>query len=56
MTRELERIILTGPTEEKIAEEAKRQGMLTMRQDGVLKALKGLTTIEEVIRVTEEEI
>lgn len=33
--------------------EAKRQGMITMRQDGILKALKGLTTLSEVERVTE---
>jgi type II secretory ATPase GspE/PulE/Tfp pilus assembly ATPase PilB-like protein len=32
----------------------KEEGMLLMRQDGILKALKGLTTVEEVIRVTKE--
>jgi type IV pilus assembly protein PilB len=31
-----------------------KEGMLLMRQDGVFKALKGLTTVEEVIRVTKE--
>jgi type II secretory ATPase GspE/PulE/Tfp pilus assembly ATPase PilB-like protein len=31
-----------------------KEGMLLMRQDGIIKALKGLTTIEEVIRVTKE--
>ncbi|MCD6115085.1 type II/IV secretion system protein [bacterium] len=56
MTKNLEKIILTQPTEEKIRKEAKKQGMITMRQDGIIKALKGLTTIEEVIRVTEEQI
>ncbi|MCH8986837.1 type II/IV secretion system protein [Patescibacteria group bacterium] len=35
-----------------IAQEAKAQGMTTMRQDGILKVLDGITTIEEVIRVT----
>lgn len=33
--------------------EAERQGMLMMQQDGLLKALKGLTTVSEVERVTE---
>ncbi|MCD6410781.1 type II/IV secretion system protein [bacterium] len=56
MTKQLEKIILTQPTEEKIQKEVKKQGMITMRQDGIIKALKGLTTIEEVIRVTEEQI
>jgi type IV pilus assembly protein PilB len=55
MTKELAKIVLTQPSEDKIAKEAKRQGMLTMRQDGILKALEGITTIEEVLRVTEEE-
>jgi type IV pilus assembly protein PilB len=32
----------------------KEEGMLLMRQDGVLKALRGLTTVEEVIRATKE--
>lgn len=35
-------------------EEARKEGMLTMRQDGVLKAIEGLTTLEEVYRVTKE--
>jgi len=54
MTEELEEIILREPSEAKIAEEGKRQGMITMRQDGVIKVLDGITTIEEVIRVSEE--
>jgi type IV pilus assembly protein PilB len=52
MTRNLEEIILKEPSEAKIFEEAKRQGMLTLRQDGILKVLKGITTIEEVLRET----
>jgi type IV pilus assembly protein PilB len=52
MTRNLEEIILKEPSEAKILEEAKRQGMITMRQDGILKVLKGITTIEEVLRET----
>jgi type IV pilus assembly protein PilB len=52
MTKNLEEIILKEPSEAKILEEAKRQGMITMRQDGILKVLKGITTIEEVLRET----
>ncbi|MBI1975180.1 MAG: Flp pilus assembly complex ATPase component TadA [Parcubacteria group bacterium] len=52
MTRELERIILGGFSEEKFSEEAARQGMITMRQDGILKALKGDVSIQEVIQET----
>lgn len=55
MTRELAEIILTEPSEKKIYEEANRQGMITMYQDGLLKTLAGLTTLEEVLRVAEAE-
>ncbi len=54
MTDELAEIILKGVTEERIREEAFRQGMITMKQDGILKVLDGVTTIEEVIRAAEE--
>jgi len=55
MTKQLANIILERPVESKIQEEAFRQGMITMKQDGILKALKGVTTVEEVLRVAEEK-
>ncbi len=51
MTPELEKIILTGPSESRIQEEAKRQGMINMRQDGILKVLKGTIGLEELLEV-----
>ena len=54
MTPELEEIVTTSATIQKISQEAKRQGMITLRQDGVLKALDGSVSIEEVLRETEE--
>ena len=54
MTESLGEIILKDISEAKILKEAKEQGMLTIRQDGILKVIKGVTTIEEVERVTEE--
>ena len=54
MTPELEKIILERPTENRIKAESKRQGMITMIQDSILKALRGIISIEEVLRVTEE--
>lgn len=54
MTDELADIVLKEPSEAVITEEARRQGMITMRQDGILKVLDGVTTIEEVLRVTAE--
>ena len=54
MTPELEGIIHEGITEAKILAEARRQGMVTLREDGVFKALQGLVAIEEVLRETRE--
>ena len=53
MTPQLGEIISSGLSESKILEETKRQGMITLRQDGILKALQGLAGIEEVLRETE---
>ena len=55
MTHELEKTIIENPTMAKIAEEAAKQGMITMRQDAIIKALEGLVSIEEVFRITEEQ-
>lgn len=54
MTPELGTIIEKGAQLADVVAEAKRQGMLSLRQDGVLKALKGLVSMEEVMRVTDE--
>jgi len=54
MTRELETIILTEPSKENILQEARRQHMVTMYQDGLIKALQGITSLEEVLRVTKK--
>ncbi|OGY63094.1 MAG: hypothetical protein A2745_01600 [Candidatus Harrisonbacteria bacterium RIFCSPHIGHO2_01_FULL_44_13] len=54
MTPELAEIIAAGINEAKILAEAKRQGMISLRQDGVVKALDGLVSVEEVLRETEE--
>ena len=55
MTDQLSEIILKAPTIENLQQEARRQGMITMFQDGILKVLNGVTTIEEVLRVAEEK-
>jgi len=52
MTKELENIILTQPSQEKLMEEAKRQGMITLRQDGILKVLEGIVSLEEILAIT----
>lgn len=55
MTPALEEIIASGSaTTQKIIKEAKSQGMITLRQDGVMKALDGFVSMEEIMRETEE--
>lgn len=51
MTPELEKIILSGSSETKLLEEAHRQEMITMRQDGILKVLRGIIGLEELLEV-----
>ncbi len=53
MTPAIEDIILakTDVSEYKILELARKDGMITMAQDGILKALDGLTSVEEVLHV-----
>ncbi|MDP2664281.1 MAG: GspE/PulE family protein [bacterium] len=53
MTDSLAEIIVQDPSETKIAKEAEKQDMITMKQDGILKVIQGLSTIEEVLRVVE---
>jgi len=52
MTRELGDLINSGFNEGKLWDEAKRQGMLTLRQDGIIKALEGKIAMEEVLKET----
>lgn len=54
MSPALESIIMSGPTTQKIMAEGRVQGMVNLRQDGILKALQGLVSLEEVLRETEE--
>ena len=54
VTREMEDLITKKPTTSEVEDLAIKQGMITMTQDGILKVLEGITTMEEVERVTEE--
>lgn len=55
MTDELADIVIKEPSEARIRVEAHRQGMTSMKQDGILKVLNGITSIEEILRVAEEK-
>ena len=54
MTKEIEKVILSGEISEyKMQELAVENGMVTMVQDGLLKALDGITSVDEVFRTAE---
>lgn len=54
MNKEIEQVILSNKVSEyTIQELAVKNGMVTMMQDGLLKALDGITSVEEVFRVIE---
>ncbi|MEK7565398.1 MAG: GspE/PulE family protein [Patescibacteria group bacterium] len=48
----LEKLISTNPSHQDILTEAKKNGFITMYQDGLLRVLAGETTLEEIARVT----
>ncbi len=54
ITEEIRELIVRRATSSEIQKKAIEQGMITMRQDGYLKALQGITTLEEVNRVTSD--
>jgi type IV pilus assembly protein PilB len=54
VTDKISRMMMETVTDKDIEKVAQEQGMLTMIQDGYLKALEGITTIEEVLRVSKE--
>ncbi len=54
VTEKIGQLILQHPDSSTIEKEAIAEGMTTMMQDGYLKVLKGVTTLEEVLRVAQE--
>ena len=54
VTEEIQSLIVKRATTAEIQRMAIQQGMITMRQDGYLKALNGITTLEEVNRVAAD--
>jgi len=51
----IQKQIVSNATSDDIQETAVKAGMITMQIDGFIKALRGQTTIEEILRVTSEK-
>lgn len=54
VSEKISRLVLEHPDSDTVEKEAITEGMITMKQDGYMKVLQGVTTIEEVLRVAQE--
>ncbi len=54
MSEPLRRMVMQRADANDIQEQARSEGMRTMYEDGLIKCLEGVTTIEEILRVTQE--
>jgi len=52
---EMRKLINTSASESEIKKGARRLGMHTLREDGIIKLEKGITTLEEVLKVTSSD-
>jgi type IV pilus assembly protein PilB len=50
----IQKLIISNATSNQIQDTAISEGMVTMQTDGLIKAIRGNTTVEEVLRVTKE--
>jgi len=55
ITQTIRELVMKGGTSQQIEDQAKKEGMVTMLEDGIFKCAQGLTTIEEVLRVVNSE-
>ena len=54
ITESIKELIVKKTTADEIQKQAQDQGMITMFEDGFIKAVQGITSIEEILRVTSE--
>ena len=54
VTEKISKLILERGSSAAIEKTAKEEGMISLKQDGYMKAIEGITTIEEILRVAQE--
>ena len=54
VTPTIKELVMKNATADEVEKQARSEGMLTMSEDGIFKAVQGVTTIEEVLRVITE--
>jgi type IV pilus assembly protein PilB len=53
MNAEVEKILITNPSEREIVEASKNQGIPSLREDAIIKVLEGITSFDEVSRIVD---
>ncbi|APW62595.1 GspE/PulE family protein [Paludisphaera borealis] len=56
LTNQVREMAFKGESTMAIRKVARKQGMRTLFEDGVIKAIKGITTLDEVLRITQHDI
>jgi type IV pilus assembly protein PilB len=56
MTPQVREMAFKGESTQNVRKLARKQGMRTLFEDGMIKAIRGLTTIDEVMRITQREM
>ena len=56
MARELRKLVFDSANEDDIRESALKNGMITLREAGLSRVLEGITTVEEIVRSTVEDL
>ena len=55
LDNEMHRVIMSGADATLLHAAARRQGMITLYEDGLRKVVQGVTSLEEVMRVTQDQ-
>jgi len=56
MTQQIREMTFKGEPTQNLRKMARKQGMHTLFEDGMIKALKGMTSLEEVLRITNRDV
>jgi type IV pilus assembly protein PilB len=56
MTPQVREMTFKGESTQNVRRMARKQGMRTLFEDGMIKAIRGQTTIDEVLRITQREV
>jgi len=54
VTPGIRNLIMSGATSDEIQDQARKDGMITMIEDGLFKVAQGITSVEEILRVVSE--